>query len=471
MYSLRDPNGLPHVTADIDTWDEDPDPDLPTPKNRVVQLRGKQNAAPDRKYWEYVRALLDKMEAFVADTEAMGLRHLSPWTVRQSTNTWQRNGRVQEAPAKDKALTAQRNIPREVVNVMTSEPAMRQTVWELSVMPKGTQAARLMRYLEDKGWRQVKVDGRRLMYHGRSFKLLEPVRPLPDWTLHAVYSLFRPLQADDTDHIDRALLKSWGYDQGLTGDMISVASTPSARFISSVTSPEVRERADYVSDQLHQHTGIVLEPLAGRVPNGEPVRRSELSATRLPQGVGPSDLVVVAEGGSFYVLLAKSFSPAAVHDSTAVISKGQTRVDDRRAPERPDDDEASDEEFGASWGRLQRKYGVTHGPSRKARPVAGPDPRPTSDIHVAGDGGLTRAYERAKSLDKDHVYLVAAPARQIDPTPIPLEYSREGIYGEDVRVARTIRQTGGLPVRPGRWRTEDLGKFLRMFRRDYGTSL
>lgn len=51
MYSLRDPSGKPHVTADLGT----------AGTTRIIfQLRGKQNETPDRKYWKYVRDLVKK---------------------------------------------------------------------------------------------------------------------------------------------------------------------------------------------------------------------------------------------------------------------------------------------------------------------------------------------------------------------------------------------------------------------------
>ena len=64
MYSLRDKAGKPHVTADIV-----PDGgDISGPVHggdgpRLVMCRGKQNAAPDRKYWPAVLELLQKVEA------------------------------------------------------------------------------------------------------------------------------------------------------------------------------------------------------------------------------------------------------------------------------------------------------------------------------------------------------------------------------------------------------------------------
>lgn len=47
MYSLRDPQNKPHVTVDIGT-------------GALDQVKGKQNAAPDQKYWPYIKQFVDK---------------------------------------------------------------------------------------------------------------------------------------------------------------------------------------------------------------------------------------------------------------------------------------------------------------------------------------------------------------------------------------------------------------------------
>jgi hypothetical protein len=56
MYSLRDANSKPHVTADI--YD---DPDYGG--LLLVQCKGKQNAAPDRRWWPAVLELLKRVGA------------------------------------------------------------------------------------------------------------------------------------------------------------------------------------------------------------------------------------------------------------------------------------------------------------------------------------------------------------------------------------------------------------------------
>lgn len=71
MYSLRDGNNKPHVTIDIDKpmkqsaidLDSDgDDPDDFEDHQAIFQLRGKQNAAPDQKYWQYIKPLLKKLQ-------------------------------------------------------------------------------------------------------------------------------------------------------------------------------------------------------------------------------------------------------------------------------------------------------------------------------------------------------------------------------------------------------------------------
>lgn len=50
MYSLRDKNNMPHVTL---TMDDSPD-------HYVHQIKGKQNAAPDKKYWKHIGDFIKK---------------------------------------------------------------------------------------------------------------------------------------------------------------------------------------------------------------------------------------------------------------------------------------------------------------------------------------------------------------------------------------------------------------------------
>ena len=47
MFSLRDGSGNPHVTIDVD-------------EGKATQVRGKQNALPDRKYWPYIKTFFDR---------------------------------------------------------------------------------------------------------------------------------------------------------------------------------------------------------------------------------------------------------------------------------------------------------------------------------------------------------------------------------------------------------------------------
>lgn len=63
MYSLRDPNGKPHVTMDVDYQHQ---------RHLVRQCKGKQNAAPDYRYWKYIGEFAKKLDAIWATEEPMG---------------------------------------------------------------------------------------------------------------------------------------------------------------------------------------------------------------------------------------------------------------------------------------------------------------------------------------------------------------------------------------------------------------
>jgi hypothetical protein len=65
LWSLRDPQGLPHVTAEILSSEEGRD---------ILQMKGKQNTKPDEKYMEYIYALLTD-EDFNIRTYAVNDRH------------------------------------------------------------------------------------------------------------------------------------------------------------------------------------------------------------------------------------------------------------------------------------------------------------------------------------------------------------------------------------------------------------
>lgn len=53
LYSLRDPNGKPHVTVDV----------IHTESQLYInQIRGKQNTFPDRKYWDHVKKFVEHMK-------------------------------------------------------------------------------------------------------------------------------------------------------------------------------------------------------------------------------------------------------------------------------------------------------------------------------------------------------------------------------------------------------------------------
>jgi hypothetical protein len=51
MYSLRDQSGNPHVTIDRDYSGD------------IVQLRGKQNSSPEKKYWPMIKRFFDETSA------------------------------------------------------------------------------------------------------------------------------------------------------------------------------------------------------------------------------------------------------------------------------------------------------------------------------------------------------------------------------------------------------------------------
>ncbi|MFA6159327.1 MAG: hypothetical protein WC763_06915 [Candidatus Paceibacterota bacterium] len=503
MFSLRDPSGKPHVTLDVVDASEvgksynhgleatDMVVDLlknSDAKYVIPQARGKQNSTPDKRYWPYIIHFCKKIRALITDSYTdFELVQRVGGQVRHSSSK-----PVHEAPIKkpdQTHLTAQRNIPREAVNVMTMQPAMRQTIWQISELPKGTQASRLMRYLEDKGWRQTTISGRKLLYHARSYRLLEPVRPPEEWTLNGVYSLFRPRSSeDDARRVDNGLLKMWGYHSvGDLGDADSVAlnKSPSPRFIAFISSQKEVAGAVTLADQLFQHTGIAIEPLTANLKPGTPISRESQPLINLPPGVKADDIIVIPEHGSFYAVHAKDVSSSVVHDSTSVLKKGRTRV--KEAPADPvkdaDDHTDTDDGMGSDWAALRKRYGMKDRPpsspftSTKGRPhFSQPEKPEENEPKVEGDGSLEEIYRIARSEGRQYIYFASSSEKKggspdISTLPVTLSYERGGIYGENVRVARNIRSSGGVPVKIGRWATEDLGKYVRMFRRDYSTTL
>jgi hypothetical protein len=69
MYSLRDPQGKPHVTLDYVPGD-----------NEIPQLRGKQNDPPQEKYWKYLPTIIKKLgNPSIQDGETLGNSPLGGW--------------------------------------------------------------------------------------------------------------------------------------------------------------------------------------------------------------------------------------------------------------------------------------------------------------------------------------------------------------------------------------------------------
>lgn len=63
MYSLRDPQGKPHVTVEID------EKNTGLSNEPVInQIKGKQNEFPDKKYWSYVKQFIQKFGASNSET-------------------------------------------------------------------------------------------------------------------------------------------------------------------------------------------------------------------------------------------------------------------------------------------------------------------------------------------------------------------------------------------------------------------
>lgn len=80
MLSLRDENGNSHVTVDLANREDEAwsnvlraygfsEKDIPSGFNLAIQVRGKQNKLPDRKYWPYVRDLFKKKSIVMGDFE------------------------------------------------------------------------------------------------------------------------------------------------------------------------------------------------------------------------------------------------------------------------------------------------------------------------------------------------------------------------------------------------------------------
>lgn len=297
---------------------------------------------------------------------------------------------VNEAPAqrvkKSKAqkvntLTAQRNVPREMVNSITDSPALRHTIWQLVTLPTDPQSSRLLRYMIDKGWRKIEVQGKTLMYHARSFNHLEGAK-LPEWTLYGVYSMFRPRDSSDVprrttttsrpemqkgfaDDIDQGLLNQWG-TRFVDDDMPETVtqSEPNGAFFDFICGRPNVAAAEQAADSFYQQTGIVLEPLTGKLKRGEPTKGVE--KPQLPAGVDPDDIVVLAEGGSFYALRAKDLDEDVIHDSQKVIKSGKVKVDSQvptgaLARATADDDKDA-------WDALRKRNGIDKTDPKPADP-------------------------------------------------------------------------------------------------------
>jgi hypothetical protein len=468
MYSLRDSNDKPHVTIDVEHFG----------KNIISQLRGRANTQPKEQYTVYIVAFAKKMNAFLSDSELdkeyqknINLKAFFDKKI-DNDDMIDNESVVHEAPTKkdSPAITAQRNLPREIVNAITSQSTLRQTVWSLSHLPKGTQSARLIRYMEDKGWRSFTVNGKKLFYHARTYKLREPVKSVPQ-TLYGIYSLLKPLEQDDMgrEMVDLKLQKLWGIREipGSSGMEFVQSSVPSERLLRYLTS--VAPNANELADQLYRHTGISIEPITSTMEIGTPVDYKNASRTDLPDGVLPEDIIVIAEGGSMYSLLAKNFTAGVVHDSSAVIDSGSIKVQGKQDPTPSSArGEPSASGLGKDWEDLRSKYGMN---KNKDFGKESFDDVQEDNVKIVGTGFLWRVYKKAKESNIQSIFFVQEGSKSIDTMRASLSYSRGGIYDENVRVARNIRKTGGLPIRAGKWETEDLGKYLRMFHRDYGTTL
>lgn len=451
--------------------------------------------------------------------------------------------------------TAQRNVPREMANAISKSPPYRYTVWQIKRLPQGTQAARLLRYMEDKGWRRAKISGKDVFFHARSFKLLEPSE-VKNWTLDDLYSIFRPRSSDDGEDaraLDSSLNRLWGMRTALgasDGSDITVSSKPSEEFLKFISSPGNMQQAEHIADLFFQHTGIVIEPLGAILPRGktdrsgedladlrnqladltlsrdhatDPDERKELDAqiadlkgqmrdvqgqsqqaaaksANLPQGVDPEDIVVMAERGSMYVVRAKDHAEGVLHDSSRVIVHGKTTAKSRGVQGKLA--AHTDADVGADDNYVARKYGskptrpgptksdMTATPQGVQVPKAWLDQKPKAStpdhprdpgVKVEGDGTLTKAVQLAAKEGREFLYLMSrsevagkkgAPADRIPTTPGGHQIGdRLEPSEEPRRVAGRLQLTGGLPVKPGKWKTSQLAGYLRIFERYHGTRL
>jgi hypothetical protein len=106
-YSLRDPQGKPHVTVDVNG-------------NTIEQLKGKQNTEPPLKYWQFIKELIEYLgveesvdtELSADFIEFMGLSPGDPanmtwqqwwWGVMQALNRMESD--AEQDPAEDEDLT------------------------------------------------------------------------------------------------------------------------------------------------------------------------------------------------------------------------------------------------------------------------------------------------------------------------------------------------------------------------------
>ena len=103
MYSLRDPQGKPHVTLDYLSEPEGVDSGPLHYDPGVAQLRGKQNREPDRKYWPMIKKFIQKLpkqHRVITDPESSEelQRSVAPQEPESDTDRFRRMGFIEDEP-------------------------------------------------------------------------------------------------------------------------------------------------------------------------------------------------------------------------------------------------------------------------------------------------------------------------------------------------------------------------------------
>jgi hypothetical protein len=112
LYSIRDPHGNPHVTM---TWNRQ--------KNAVYQIKGKQNKAPERKYWDRLIDFWEKYKPKLRDTEFSSAGGRVGKEVQELADQLNRYGN-------DEVI---RQLNEQILPII-NEPTFRRWLWDLDII-------------------------------------------------------------------------------------------------------------------------------------------------------------------------------------------------------------------------------------------------------------------------------------------------------------------------------------------------